>query len=98
MFPKSIPFPWCVVPLLLLMIWVPQALARNLTPAWDATTTSTDGRLATDLAGSHLYYWQGMGTPQLVYEGSQTSALVMNLTDGATDTFAVTAYTYCIFC
>lgn len=93
MLPKSIPFPWCVVPLLLLMIWVPQALARNLTPAWDATTTSTDGRLATDLAGSHLYYWQGMGTPQLVYEGSQTSALVMNLTDGATDTFAVTAYT-----
>src|SRR5262245_15881255 len=92
MFPKSIPSLVCVALLLLLMIWVPQALAVDKTLAWNAPTTHTDGSAATDLAGYHLYSWQGTGTPQLVYEGSQTSALVMNLAAGATYMFAVAAY------
>ena len=54
MFPSPMKFPLFVAPLLLLMIWIPQALANKITLAWNAPTTHTDNSIATDLAGYHL--------------------------------------------
>jgi hypothetical protein len=81
------------IQLLIFFVWVAQALAGQLTLAWNATTTHTDGSSATDLAGYHLYYWQGStGTPQSKDVGNTTTYTLTGLVDGATYSFAVAAY------
>jgi hypothetical protein len=61
--------------------------------AWDAPTTNTDGTSLTDLAGYYVYYWQdAWEVPQSVDVGNQMTYTATNLTDGATYSFAVTAY------
>ena len=79
--------------LLLCLGWVAQALAGQVRLAWDATTTHTDGSPATDLAGYHLYYWQGpSGTRQSVDVGNTTTYTLTGLVDGGTYSLAVAAY------
>ena len=81
------------LPLLALIVGVTPALAGQVQLAWNAPTTNTDGTPATNLAGYHLYAWQGSGgTPQSVDVGNQTTYTLTSLVDGATYTFAVTAY------
>jgi hypothetical protein len=81
------------IQLLILLVWVSQALAGQVTFAWNATTTHTHGTPATDLTGYHLYYWQGStGTPQSVDVGNTTTYTLTGLVDGATYSFAVAAY------
>ena len=93
MFPSPMQFPLFVAPLLLLMLWIPQALAGKITLAWNATTTHTDGSTVTDLAGSHLYYRQDPETPKFVHLGKQTTAYTFpDLVEGETYSFAVAAY------
>jgi len=97
MFPSPMKFPLFVAPLLLLMVWVPQALTGKITLAWNATTTHTDGSAATDLAGYHLYSWQGTGTPTFVNLGKRTTSYTSpdtftDLVEGETYPFAVVAY------
>ena len=82
-----------ITPLLLLSGWFSPALAGQVQLAWNATTTHTDGTPATDLAGYHLYYWQGStGTPQNVNVGNTTTYTLTGLVDGGTYSFAVAAY------
>ena len=76
---------FCAIQLLIFLVWVSQALAGQVILAWNATTTHTDGTPATDLAGYHLYYWQGStGTPQSVDVGNKTTYTLTGLVDGGT--------------
>jgi hypothetical protein len=91
--------PVFVAPLLLLMVWAPQALSGKMTFAWEATTTHTDPAHspATDLAGYHLYYWQGSGTQKFVNLGKEITSYTFpdtftDLVEGQTYSSAVTAY------
>jgi Bacterial Ig domain len=80
-------------PLLLCLGWVAPALAGQVRLAWDPTTTHTDGTPATDLAGYHLYYWQGSpSTRQRVDVGQTTTYTLTGLVEGGTYALAVTAY------
>ena len=82
-----------ITPLLVLSVWLSQTWAGQVQLAWNATTTHTDGTPATDLAGYHLYYWQGStGTPQSVDVGNKTTYTLTGLVDGGTYSFAVAAY------
>jgi concanavalin A-like lectin/glucanase superfamily protein/Big-like domain-containing protein/fibronectin type III domain protein len=93
MLPKHLKLLRAAIQLLLCLGWISQALAGEVTLAWNATTTNTDGTPATDLAGYNLYYWQGStGTPQSLSVGNTTTYTLTDLTDGATYSFAVTAY------
>src|SRR5215510_111361 len=75
------------------MGWVPQALAGQVQLTWNAPTTNTDGSPLTDLAGYHLYYWQGStGVPYSVDVGKTTNYTLTGLVPGVLYTFAVTAY------
>lgn len=88
MFPKSMKFPVFVSPLLLLMVWAHQALAGKMTLAWEVTAPHTDPAHspATDLAGYHLYYWQGSWTQKFVNLGKGiTSYTFYTFTDTFTD-------------
>ena len=70
----------------ILVVSFPNALAANVTLAWDANTES-------DLAGYKLYY--GTATrnyPNNIDVGNVTTHTVPNLVDGQTYYFAVTAY------
>src|SRR5262245_39823502 len=90
---KRLQYLFVVTPLLILTVWLAQARAGQLQFAWDAPTTNTDGTPLTNLAGYHLYYWQGSSeTPQSVDVGNQTTYMLTGLVDGATYSFAVTAY------
>src|SRR5262245_26893376 len=99
MFPTSMKLPMFVVLLLLLMVWASQALAGKMTRAWEATTTHTDPAHspATDLAGYHLYYWQGSETQKFVNLGKEITSYTFpdtftDLVKGQTCSSAVTAY------
>jgi hypothetical protein len=99
MFPKSMKFPVFAAPLLLLMVWAPQALAGKMTLAWEVTTTHTEPAHspATALAGYHLYYWQGSGTQKFVDLGKEITSYTFpdtftDLVEGQIYSFAVTAY------
>ena len=77
-----------VVLLLAFVGWVSQALAGQAQLAWNAPTTNTDGSPLTDLAGYHLYYWQGStGVPHIVDVGNTTNYTLTGLMAGATYTF-----------
>jgi len=60
--------------------------------AWNAPTTHTDGTPATDLAGYALYWQASTGGTQRVDVGKQTTYTLTGLTGGTTYTVAVTAY------
>ena len=78
MLPKH---PKCIVSvtqLLVLIVVVAQALAGQAQLAWNAPTTHTDGTPLTDLAGYHLYYWQGTAVPQSVNVGNHTKIFVIS--------------------
>jgi hypothetical protein len=93
MLPKRLKGIVVATPLLLCLAWVTRAPAGQVQLAWDATTTHTDGTPATDLAGYHLYYWQGnTGTPKSVDVGNTTTYTLTALVDGATYSLAVAAY------
>ena len=77
---------------LALMAWMTQALAGQVTLAWNAPTTNTDGTPLTDLAGYHVSYWQGSAEPQSLNVGNLTTYTVAGLVEGATYSFAVSAY------
>src|SRR5215470_6052612 len=91
--PKHLKWIFSAIQLLIFFGWATQALAGQITLAWNATLTHTDGTPATDLAGYHLYYWQGStGTPQSKDVGNTTTYTLTGLVDGATYSFAVAAY------
>jgi hypothetical protein len=93
MFAKHAKRIFAAIQLVVCFVWVSQALAGQVTLAWNATTTNTDGTPATDLAGYHLYYWQGStGTPQNLNVGKTTTYTLTGLVNGATYSFAVAAY------
>jgi hypothetical protein len=93
MLPKHPKLLCAAMQLLLCLGWMSQALAGQVTLAWNATTTNTNGTPATDLAGYHLYYWQGStGTPQSLNVGNTTTYTVTGLVESATYSFAVAAY------
>ncbi len=71
----------------------PAALAGNVTLSWDPPSTNEDGTTLTDLAGYNVYF----GTSSGVYTASVNTGDVniyelIDLTDGFTYYFAVTAY------
>lgn len=73
--------------LLVLLLGAAPALAGQVQLAWDAPDTSLT------LGGYILYYWpEPVGIPQGVYVGLQTTYTLTGLVDGATYSFAVTAY------
>ena len=93
MLPKHLQLIVSATQLLIFFVWVAQALAGQVRLAWNATTTHTDDTPATDLAGYHLYYWQGStGTPQSVDVGNTTTYTLTCLVDGSTYSFSVAAY------
>ena len=57
MFTKHAKLIFAAIQLLVCFVWVSQALAGQVTLAWNATTTNTNGTPITDLAGYHLYCW-----------------------------------------
>jgi hypothetical protein len=68
--------------------------AGDVSLAWDAPTTNTDGTSLTDLAGYYVYYWQdAWEAAQAMDVGNQTTYTVTGLTAGATYHLTVTAYT-----
>ena len=85
--------PYATVACGLLMLAVAPAAAGTVTLAWDAPTTNTDGSPLTNLAGFNVYY----GTAPGVYSGPVDVGPVLqnqivDLPDGNTYYFAVTAY------
>jgi len=78
--------PWLVA-LTLLLLGVASALASQVDLAWDAPAG------APPPSGYLLYTWQEPSdVPQRVDVGFQTTYTLTDLADGATYTFAVTAY------
>src|SRR5919109_5501936 len=76
-----------IMQLLILLLGVAPAFAGQVQLAWDAPDASTTP------AGYLLYYWQEpTEVPQRVHVGLQTTYMLTGLADGATYTFAVTAY------
>jgi hypothetical protein len=73
--------------LLVLLLGVTPALAGQVQLAWDAPDASSTP------VGYLLYYWQEpAGVPQSVPVGLQTTYTLTGCEDGATYSFAVTAY------
>ena len=67
-------------------LWFSQALAGQVSLAWDPPLFTTP-------TGYKLYYWQGSAeVPQSIDVGNQTTYTLTGLVDGETYTFAVTAY------
>jgi hypothetical protein len=76
-----------------LILTAMQARAGQVSLAWDAPTTNTDGTPLTDLAGYTLYYWQDdWDMSESMDVGKQTRYTIPALTAGETYSFAVTAY------
>src|SRR6266446_4453491 len=82
-----------IPPLLVVSVWLSQVWAGQVSLAWNATTTHTDGTPATDLAGYALYWHASTGVPQRVDVGNQTTYTLTGLPGGTTYTVEVTAYT-----
>jgi len=93
MLSKHLKVIFSVTQLLILVVWVAHALAGQAQLTWNAPTTNTDGTPLADLAGYHLYYWQGStGVPNSVDVGNTTNYTMTGLVAGANYAFAVTAY------
>src|SRR5262249_49443206 len=71
--------------------WFSPALAGQVTLAWNAPTTYTDGTPATAIAGYHLYLQDSVGGTQRVDVGNQTTYTLTGLTEGLTYTITGTA-------
>jgi hypothetical protein len=68
---------------------------RSVTVSWISPTVNADNSLLTDLAGFRVYYGTSSGNYNSyvqVANSAATSAVVNNLTPGATYHFAVSAY------
>src|SRR6266446_4088057 len=85
---------WLVGLTLLLAVSVSLVHAQTgqVSLAWDAPTTHTDGTPATDLAGYVLYWQDSTGVTQRVNVGNQTTYLLTGLVGGTTYTVDITAY------
>ncbi len=71
----------------------PAALAGNVTLTWDPPTTNEDGTTLTDLAGYNVYFGTSSGVyTDSVNVGDVITYELIDLTDGFTYYFAVTAY------
>lgn len=82
-----------IILILASFIFTEQLIAGTATLSWTAPTTNADGTTLTDLAGYKVYYGTTSGNySQSVDIGNLTAYQVINLTDGATYYFAVTAY------
>ena len=80
-----------ITPVLLLSGWLAPALAGQVTLAWNAPTTYTDGTPVTAIAGYHLYLQDSAGGTQRVDIGNQTTYTLTDLTGGLTYTITITA-------
>ncbi len=80
-----------ITSVLLLSGWFSLALAGQVTLAWNAPTTYTDGTPVTALAGYHFSLRDSAGGTQRVDIGNQTTYTLTGLTEGLTYTITVTA-------
>ena len=77
--------------LLVVMGWLTPVWAAQVTLAWDATTTYTDGTPATGLVSYYLSLQDNTGGLQRVDVGNQTTYTLTDLTEGLIYTITVTA-------
>ncbi len=78
---------------MLILISAVTVFAGNATLTWDPPTTNADGSPLTDLAGYKLYYGTSSGNyTNSIDVGNVTTYTVVNLTEGLTYFFVVSAY------